>query len=190
MPLPGDAMPMRDVTVEQFDNGRAVVISRSAHPPDADLVIHIPTRAGLSSQRVRVVSSSPVSRGGALFFRIELRSRRIRQTPARSAVTRSAASDPPSRTAVLGRPEHVDVDDVSRSGCRLTGPTLLNVGEVGVLTVTIDGETHVELFRVSRCAEVRASRPLFHSGVEFLPMPAVTRSLHDLAARLDESHST
>jgi hypothetical protein len=72
-PLPGDAMPMRDVTVEQFSSGRAVVISPSAHQPDERLVIHMTTREGPRSHPATVVSISPVSRGGALRYRIELR---------------------------------------------------------------------------------------------------------------------
>jgi hypothetical protein len=72
-PLPGDVIPMRDVTVEQFSEGRAVVISPSAHQPDERLVIHMTTREGPRSHPATVVSSSPVSQGGALRFRIELR---------------------------------------------------------------------------------------------------------------------
>lgn len=93
------------------------------------------------------------------------------------------------RTAVLARRQRVDVADVSRTGCRLTGPRSLDVGEVGVLTVTIDGEIHVELFRVSRSETLPGEGRLCQSGVEFLPMPAGARSLHDLAAQLDDSHS-
>jgi len=63
---------MQDVTVERFSNGRAVVISPSAHQPDEELVIHMATREGLRSHPATVVSSSPVSFGGGLRFRIEL----------------------------------------------------------------------------------------------------------------------
>jgi hypothetical protein len=63
---------MQDVTVERFSNGRAVVISPSAHQPDEELVIHMTTREGLQSHPATVMSSSPVSVGGGLRFRIEL----------------------------------------------------------------------------------------------------------------------
>lgn len=93
------------------------------------------------------------------------------------------------RTAVLVRRQRVEVDDVSRTGCRLTGPDSLEVGEVGMLTINIDGEIYVELFRVSRSSTLPGAKRLYQSGVEFLPMPAGARSLHDLAAQLDDSHS-
>jgi hypothetical protein len=93
------------------------------------------------------------------------------------------------RTAVLAGRQPVDVDDVSRTGCRLTGPEALGVGDIGMLTVTIDGEVHVDLFRVSRSDTLPGDARLYQVGVEFLPMPGGARSLHDLAAQLDDSHS-
>ena len=93
-----------------------------------------------------------------------------------------------SRTAVLSRRQPVSVHDVSRHGCRWTGSTAMEVGTVGLLTVDIEGHPHVELFRVSRSRLTPGGA--YESAVEFLPMPAVTRSLHDLAAELDDSHST
>jgi hypothetical protein len=93
-----------------------------------------------------------------------------------------------SRTAVLARRERVEVDDVSRKGCRLRGATPLDVGAVGMLTVHIGGKRHTELFRVARNHVTEGGA--CESAVEFLPMPAGTRSLHDLAAQLDDSHST
>ena len=58
--------------MERFSNGQAVVISLSAHQPDEELVIHMASREGLRSHSATVVSSSPVSFGGGLRFRIEL----------------------------------------------------------------------------------------------------------------------
>ena len=72
-PLHGNAMPMEDVTVEQFSEGRAVVIAPSAHQPEEEMVIHLTTAEGLRSHEAKVVSSSPVSFGGSLCFRVELR---------------------------------------------------------------------------------------------------------------------
>ena len=93
------------------------------------------------------------------------------------------------RTAVLARRQPVDIDDVSRSGCRLTGAEALGVGDIGVLTVTINGEVHVDLFRVSRSDTLPGDAHLFQMGVEFLPMPGSARSLHEFVAQLDDSHS-
>ena len=93
------------------------------------------------------------------------------------------------RTAVLASRQRVDIDDVSRTGCRLTGTEWMEVGTVGVLTVSIDGVIHVELFRVARSCPRPGGAGLCQSGVEFLPMPGETRSLHDLAAQLDDSHA-
>ena len=72
-PLPADAAPMHDVTVEQFAKGRAVVIAPLAHQRGDALVMHVTTRVGLRSHPATVLSSSPVTFGGALQFRVELR---------------------------------------------------------------------------------------------------------------------
>lgn len=94
------------------------------------------------------------------------------------------------RTAVLVSRRRIDVGDVSRKGCRLETREPLSVGEVGMLAVDIEGQTHVELFRVSRSALIDGAEPRYEAGVEFLPMPAGTPSLQDVAAVLDESHSS
>ena len=72
-PLRGDAMPMEDVTVEKIAGERVVVISPSAHALDEQLMIHMTTADGLQSLPARVVASNPISVGGALCFRVELR---------------------------------------------------------------------------------------------------------------------
>lgn len=92
-------------------------------------------------------------------------------------------------TAILVKRRHVDVDDVSRQGCSLKGPEPLDVGRIGLLTVTIGGQTLVELFRVTRSVSAPDAESRYEAGVEFLPFPSSTPSLHDLAAQLDESHS-
>ena len=66
----------------------------------------------------------------------------------------------------------------------------LDVGKIGMLAVDIGGRLHLELFRVARSSAVPGADWLYESGVEFLPMPAESPSLHDLAAQLDESHSS
>jgi hypothetical protein len=72
-PLRGNIMPMHDVTVEQFSEDRAILISTSGHMPDEKMIIHMTTPQGLQSHPATVVSSSPVSYGGSLCFRIDLR---------------------------------------------------------------------------------------------------------------------
>jgi hypothetical protein len=95
-------------------------------------------------------------------------------------------TDAPPR-AVLVRRQRVGIGDVSRTGCRVEGAQPLAIGAIGMLTVHIDGRLHVELFRVSRSGALPGADRLYEAGVEFLPMPAGTASLHDVAARLDQS---
>lgn len=92
------------------------------------------------------------------------------------------------RRAVLVRRQEVGIGDVSRSGCRLEGAKPLAIGEVGMLAVEIGGQPHVEFFRVSRSGALPDARGRYEAGVEFLPMPVDTASLHDLAAQLDQPH--
>jgi hypothetical protein len=88
--------------------------------------------------------------------------------------------------AVLVRRQRVGIGDVSRTGCRVEGAQRLATGTVGMLTVDIDGERHLEMFRVSRSAGPGPGQ-VYEAGLEFLPLPAVTASLHDVAAQLDQS---
>lgn len=97
----------------------------------------------------------------------------------------SGRPETPGR-AVLVRRQHVDIADVSRSGCRLEGAQPMPVGAVGMLSVEIEGESHVELFRVCR-AGAASPDGRYESGVEFLPLPAGAPSIHELAAQLDHT---
>ena len=89
------------------------------------------------------------------------------------------------RTAVLVGRRLVDLDTVSRRGCSFKGLEPLSVGDVGLLSVTVAGQVHVQLFRVARTTALPDANHLYEAGVEFLPTPASARSLHDLAAELD-----
>src|SRR5918993_1179391 len=72
-PLRGEAMPMEDVTVENYSRVRMVVVAPSAHAPDEELVVHLTTSRGVESRRATVVSSTPISVASALGYRVELR---------------------------------------------------------------------------------------------------------------------
>jgi hypothetical protein len=89
------------------------------------------------------------------------------------------------RRAVLVRRQSVGIADVSRTGCRLEGSVPLAVGMVGLLTVEIAGDSHVELFRVSRTSAQSGTAGHYEAGVEFLPLPTEAPSLHDLLADFD-----
>ena len=93
--------------------------------------------------------------------------------------------DAPGR-AILVRRQRIGIGDVSRTGCRLEGGELLAIGAVGMLSVEIDGRRHVEMFRVARSGALSGPHRLFEAGVEFLPMPSHTASLHNLIAQLDQ----
>ena len=86
------------------------------------------------------------------------------------------------RRAVLVRRQDVGICDVSRTGCRLEGALPLPVGTVGMLTVDVDGDPHVEMFRVSRISQRSGTEGRYEAGVEFLPFPTDAPALHDLLA--------
>jgi hypothetical protein len=90
------------------------------------------------------------------------------------------------RRAILVRRQHVGIADVSRTGCHLESKEPLTTGHVGILAVSIEGQTHVEFFRVCRAGQVQGDTR-FEAGVEFLPMPAETASLHDIIGQFDRS---
>jgi hypothetical protein len=91
------------------------------------------------------------------------------------------------RTAVVVRRKAVDVDDVSRQGCSFRTAEPLLVGDIGLLSVSVAGQLHVQLFRVARAACVPGHPDVYEAGVEFLPMPASAPTLHELVAHLDGS---
>jgi hypothetical protein len=99
-------------------------------------------------------------------------------------------TDVPCR-AVLVQRQDAKIDDMSRTGCRVETGASLAIGTIGLLTVEIEGRRHVELFRVCRSlARIEDGRQQFEAGVEFLPIPADTASLHDVAAQLDRSDAS
>ena len=104
-------------------------------------------------------------------------------------MAKTSQRDDVPHTAVLVRRRLVDLASVSRRGCSFRGSDLLAVGDVGLLSVTVAGQAHVQLFRVARSAAVPDAENLYEAGVEFLPTPASAPSLHDLAAQLEESQS-
>lgn len=91
------------------------------------------------------------------------------------------------RRAILVRRQVVGIGDVSRTGCHLESSEPLATGHVGILAVNIEGQTHIEFFRVARSGQVRDGAVRYEAGVEFLPMPAETASLHDIIGQLDQS---
>lgn len=91
------------------------------------------------------------------------------------------------RRAILVRRQRVGIGNVSRTGCHLESAEPLSTGIVGILAVNIEGQTHVEFFRVARAGLVSGGDTHYEAGVEFLPMPAETASLHDIIGRFDQS---
>jgi hypothetical protein len=103
-------------------------------------------------------------------------------------VERIPHHDDVPHTAVLVRRRVIDLASVSRRGCSFRGTDRLGVGEVGLLSVIVAGQVHVQLFRVARTAVVPDDESLYEAGVEFLPTPASAPSLHDLATQIDRSY--
>ena len=91
------------------------------------------------------------------------------------------------RRAILVRRQGVGIDDMSRTGCHLESNEPLGTGSVGILAVNLEGQTHIEFFRVARSGEVSGADARYEAGVEFLPMPAETASLHDIIGQFDRS---
>ena len=94
----------------------------------------------------------------------------------------------PKRAVLVAR-SAVDIGDVSRSGCRFAAAEPLPVGSVGMLSVTISGEQHLEMFRVSRATALPKDDHSYEIGVEFLPLPAEHASLQDVVVQLESLDS-
>ena len=71
-PLPADAMPMEDVVVERMTGDRMTIVSLTPHEAGEDLLIHLSAPEGLQSHRARVTSSTPITAGSSVQFRLEL----------------------------------------------------------------------------------------------------------------------
>jgi hypothetical protein len=93
------------------------------------------------------------------------------------------------RRAILARSQSVGIAELSRTGCRLKADEPLDVGAIGMLSVDIHGERHVEMFRVARVASMAGTDRLFVAGVEFLPLPADAASLRDLVVQFEADTS-
>jgi hypothetical protein len=104
------------------------------------------------------------------------------------ALTPPAGTATPRR-AILVHKQRVGIEDMSRMGCRFETAEPLSTGDVGILAVDIEGQAHVEFFRVSRITAVAGADGVYEAGVEFLPMPAEAASLHDIIGQFDRSDS-
>ena len=93
------------------------------------------------------------------------------------------------KRAVLVTRTAVDIADVSRTGCRFESHEPLSVGSVGMLSVLISGEVHVEMFRVSRATSAPRDDHTYEIGVEFLPLPAEHASIQDVVVQLESLDS-
>jgi hypothetical protein len=93
------------------------------------------------------------------------------------------------KRAVLVAHGAVDIGDVSRTGCRFEAPEPLAVGSVGMLSVNISGEVHLEMFRVSRANRIPKHDQMYEIGVEFLPLPAEHASLQDVVVQFESIDS-
>ena len=89
------------------------------------------------------------------------------------------------RRGILTRSLTVRIAELSRTGCRLEANEPFTIGEFGMLTVEIDGERYMEMFRVARVTPAEASSQLFVAGVEFLPLPGDAPSLQDVIVQIE-----
>ena len=89
------------------------------------------------------------------------------------------------RRAILARSRAAEIAELSRTGCRLEANEPFTIGEIGMLIVEIEGERHMEMFRVARVAPVDRHSHLFVAGVEFLPLPADALSLQDVVVQFE-----
>ena len=64
---------MQDVVVERINGDFLTIVSLTAHEPGQPLTIHVSTSDGLKSHRTRVLSSTPISVGATVQYRVELR---------------------------------------------------------------------------------------------------------------------
>ena len=94
------------------------------------------------------------------------------------------------RRAILVRRQRVGIGEMSRTGCHFEMTEPLATGHVGILAVNIDGLTHLEFFRVARSSAVPGADARYEAGVEFLPVPAETASLHDIIGQFDRSDAS
>ena len=83
----------------------------------------------------------------------------------------------------------VDIGDVSRSGCRFETADPLPVGSVGMLSVTISGEQHLEMFPACPNESDTDRRSPVQNRLEFLPLPAEHASLQDVVVQLESLDS-
>lgn len=100
-----------------------------------------------------------------------------------------ARPESPRRAILIGR-QRARIENVSRTGCRLQAQHPLAIGAIGLLSVDIDGQSHLELFRVSRTSGRSGADDLYKIGVEFLPLIADAASLHQIVGQLDRSDAT
>ena len=76
---------------------------------------------------------------------------------------------------VLARDFEVRVLNCSPSGCLLETNAPLDVGTVGSLTLTVDGNELLDHLVVVRCSPKQGAGSVYHVGAQFLWLGSLTR---------------
>jgi hypothetical protein len=72
-PIPAEAISMQDVVVERIAGDLVTIVSLTPHEPGHETLIHVPAPGGPRGHRATVLSSTPISVGASVQFRVELR---------------------------------------------------------------------------------------------------------------------
>jgi hypothetical protein len=174
----GTLRVMQDVFVESTSATQVVLVSDMPLPRDEHLFLELPRELGSRSVvPAQVHKSAPLWSGETRRHRIDLIVEATRDMPA--AVSRPALG-------VLIRIVPVRIRDVSAAGCLLESEGPLPEGAVGLLELTIDGESQSETLRICRSTQMPGSPWPWRSGAHFLTLGAPeSSSVRNVVARFE-----
>ena len=66
-------MPMQDAVVEELSGNRLVVVAPSERQRYEELIVHLQSDGEVQTRSAQVISSTPVTTGGPVNFRLELK---------------------------------------------------------------------------------------------------------------------
>lgn len=158
--------------VDRYSDGELWVISDAPAARDDVFTFQRIGAGPPLAVQVRVADSDLTMVAG------ELR-QRLRLTPAEQC----SADRKVNVLAVLARPIHVRLREISSTGCRVESAAPVDLGAVGELQVTANDEAQIDPLRIVRCTTAGDTSGLYHIGAEFLWHMVDERSVRRAGAR-------
>lgn len=163
---------MSEVAIRQTPTGDLVVLDTEPRHIGDVVMLDAHVDGKPITTRVRVVSSRPRIKGGAVIHEVVARVDDVRLAGQQGS-TLDDSSQSRERLATLTSHAPIDVMNCSAEGCLFESATSISVGTVGALSVSLGGREMNDAIQVVRCVQWQRQAPVVHRvAAKFLSITA------------------